>query len=123
MASNVLASKDVNTSTPTAATVDNNAIKPDVKSMEYHRQVFQSKMEQEGYAMLPLPIPNTRVVSCGGSDLKLTWVLTKQQIQDIHLPFRQHHEPLHGQAERFPEQAGWKVGLFETRQNTGRTDD
>ncbi|KAM7194974.1 hypothetical protein V8F20_007700 [Naviculisporaceae sp. PSN 640] len=56
MASNVLASKDVNTSTPSTttfatATVDSSTngsvAKPDVKSMEYHRQVFQSKMEQE----------------------------------------------------------------------------
>ncbi|KAM7204126.1 protein BNS1 [Rhypophila sp. PSN 637] len=51
MASNILASKDVNTSMP-SMTVDNNnnkndAVKPDVKSMEYHRQVFQSKIEQE----------------------------------------------------------------------------
>ncbi|KAM7217906.1 hypothetical protein V8F06_006718 [Rhypophila decipiens] len=51
--SNILSSKDVNTSMPTM-TVDNNnnmnkndAVKPDVKSMEYHRQVFQSKIEQE----------------------------------------------------------------------------
>ncbi|KAK0739864.1 hypothetical protein B0T21DRAFT_258798, partial [Apiosordaria backusii] len=51
--SNVLAAKDVNTSLPTQ---DNNStsssstdtcVKPDTMSMEYHRQVFQSKMQQE----------------------------------------------------------------------------
>lgn len=61
MASNVLASKDVNTSTPIAADHHNNnaangtAVKGDVKSMEYHRQVFQSKMEQEGYVNAIFP--------------------------------------------------------------------
>ncbi|KAK4159028.1 hypothetical protein QBC43DRAFT_138083 [Cladorrhinum sp. PSN259] len=42
MSSNVLAAKDVNMS----MTSDTN-IKPDTMSMEYHRQVLQSKMEQE----------------------------------------------------------------------------
>ncbi|KAL2018333.1 hypothetical protein VTK56DRAFT_936 [Thermocarpiscus australiensis] len=51
MSSNVLAAKDVNTSmTPApsgAAEADATATKPDVMSMEYHRQVFQSKMDQD----------------------------------------------------------------------------
>jgi hypothetical protein len=46
---NVLAARDVNTSMPTQgqnhADTDGNT-KPDVMSMEHHRQVFQSKMEQ-----------------------------------------------------------------------------
>ncbi|KAK3325412.1 hypothetical protein B0H66DRAFT_123235 [Apodospora peruviana] len=47
MSSNVLATKDVNTSMSTAAAPsNNNIVKPDVKSMEYHRQVLQSKMEE-----------------------------------------------------------------------------
>ncbi|KAM0273240.1 hypothetical protein ACHAQH_008376 [Verticillium albo-atrum] len=44
MSSNVLAAKDVN-----APFADQTATKGDVKSMEYHRQVLQSKMEQEKY--------------------------------------------------------------------------
>ncbi|KXJ93031.1 hypothetical protein Micbo1qcDRAFT_203174 [Microdochium bolleyi] len=40
---NVLSDKDVNA----AVEVVNTAGKPEVKSMEYHRQVLQSKMEQE----------------------------------------------------------------------------
>ncbi|KAK3378536.1 hypothetical protein B0H63DRAFT_480195 [Podospora didyma] len=48
MSSNVLAAKDVNTSMPLAqTTVDAANSKPDVKSMEYHRQVLQSKMETD----------------------------------------------------------------------------
>jgi hypothetical protein len=46
MSSNVLAARDVNTSMQTGAQVDDSA-KPDVMSMEHHRQVLQSKMEQE----------------------------------------------------------------------------
>jgi hypothetical protein len=43
MSGNVLAAKDVNTSLSSAAPESNG--KADVKSMEYHRQVLQSKME------------------------------------------------------------------------------
>ncbi|KAK5662759.1 hypothetical protein OQA88_6166 [Cercophora sp. LCS_1] len=43
--SGVLAAKDVNASMASAQ-VDAETGKPDVKSMEYHRQVLQSKMEQ-----------------------------------------------------------------------------
>ncbi|KHO00339.1 Spo12 [Metarhizium album ARSEF 1941] len=45
----VLGDKDIN-----AAMEQQNAIK-DVKSMEYHRQVFQSKMAAEPYALLSSP--------------------------------------------------------------------
>ncbi|KAK4142282.1 protein BNS1 [Dichotomopilus funicola] len=46
MSSNVLAARDVNTSMASQpAEVDSNT-KPGVMSMEHHRQVFQSKMEQ-----------------------------------------------------------------------------
>ncbi|KAK6071692.1 hypothetical protein SCUP234_09613 [Seiridium cupressi] len=49
MAGNVLAEKDINTHGVQmgSASADN---KGDVKSMEYHRQVLQSKMEKEKYA-------------------------------------------------------------------------
>ncbi|KAK0674130.1 Spo12 family-domain-containing protein [Cercophora samala] len=57
MSSNVLAAKDVNMSLPTTDTNNNintttststdTCVKPDTMSMEYHRQVFQSKMQQD----------------------------------------------------------------------------
>ena len=47
MSSNVLADRDVNASAQNKA-VDVDA-KPDVKSMEYHRQVLQSKLEENKY--------------------------------------------------------------------------
>ncbi len=57
-APNVLTAKDVNTSMSSAVpqqTKDGlEAVKPDVKSMEYHRQVLQSKMEQGEY-VTPYP--------------------------------------------------------------------
>jgi hypothetical protein len=46
---NVLAARDVNTSMPAQGQNHNETdgnTKPDVMSMEHHRQVFQSKMEQ-----------------------------------------------------------------------------
>jgi len=45
--SNVLAAKDVNTSMPSAQDALESNGKTDVRSMEYHRQVLQSKMEHE----------------------------------------------------------------------------
>ncbi|KAK4466997.1 Spo12 family-domain-containing protein [Cladorrhinum samala] len=56
MSSNVLAAKDVNMSMTSDNTTNTNnnhntssdtIIKPDTMSMEYHRQVLQSKMEKE----------------------------------------------------------------------------
>lgn len=56
MSSNVLATKDVNTSMMATQERDSAAIlKPDVKSMEYHRQVFQSKRDQEEYVLPSQP--------------------------------------------------------------------
>ncbi|KAH8908964.1 hypothetical protein BR93DRAFT_926086 [Coniochaeta sp. PMI_546] len=43
--SNVLAAKDVNTTMASASAQDQSG-KPDIKSMEYHRQVLQNKMDQ-----------------------------------------------------------------------------
>jgi hypothetical protein len=43
MSSTALAQKDANVSMPSKEP----AGKPDVKSMEYHRQVLKSKMEEE----------------------------------------------------------------------------
>lgn len=51
---NVLAARDVNTSMPTHGqnhTETDGNTKPDVMSMEHHRQVFQSKMEQGEYVV------------------------------------------------------------------------
>ncbi|KAK0626633.1 hypothetical protein B0T14DRAFT_562522 [Immersiella caudata] len=45
MSGNVLAAKDVNTSLSTSSVTSESNGKPDVKSMEYHRQVLQSRME------------------------------------------------------------------------------
>ncbi|KAK4114546.1 hypothetical protein N656DRAFT_776705 [Canariomyces notabilis] len=49
MSSNVLMAKDANAALSTqtiSLEPDSNPVKPDVMSMEYHRQVFQSKMEK-----------------------------------------------------------------------------
>ncbi|CAK7271846.1 hypothetical protein SEPCBS57363_004832 [Sporothrix epigloea] len=43
----VLGDKDVNTAI-TSGTIHSNDSSKDIKSMEYHRQVLQSKMEAEG---------------------------------------------------------------------------
>ncbi|KAK4127624.1 hypothetical protein N657DRAFT_548441, partial [Parathielavia appendiculata] len=47
MSANVLAARDVNVSISTKPEADANT-KPGVMSMEHHRQVLQSKMEQDG---------------------------------------------------------------------------
>jgi hypothetical protein len=46
MTPNVLSDKDVNASV-TQYDADTNTGKSDIKTMEYHRQVLQSKIEQE----------------------------------------------------------------------------
>lgn len=45
MSSNVLSPKDTNNHIRATPTMD--GAKPDVKSMEYHRQVLHNKMEEE----------------------------------------------------------------------------
>lgn len=49
MSSNVLAARDVNTSMASQPAEADSNTKPGVMSMEHHRQVFQSKMEQGEY--------------------------------------------------------------------------
>jgi len=44
MSSSILADKDINASATNGKFVDGE--KPDVKSMEYHRQVLQNKLEE-----------------------------------------------------------------------------
>lgn len=53
--SSVLGEKDVNQSVGT--TVPSG--KPDVKSMEYHRQVLQSKLEADKYVPFTPDIPSS----------------------------------------------------------------
>ncbi|CAJ2507282.1 Uu.00g084680.m01.CDS01 [Anthostomella pinea] len=52
----ILSDKDVNRSAVTYNAADN-AMKPDVKSMDYHRQVLQSKMDEEKYGAAAPAIP------------------------------------------------------------------
>ncbi|PNP53402.1 hypothetical protein THARTR1_06096 [Trichoderma harzianum] len=71
MSSNkILGDRDVN-----AALADGQPLGKDVKSMEYHRQVLQSRIAQEPYS------------------------------QTIRLSLRYHHEPLHSKALRAAQQA------------------
>jgi hypothetical protein len=57
MSSNVLADRDINAP---VASVDANAKpadgKADVKSMEYHRQVLQSKLDEGQYVLIYLSV-------------------------------------------------------------------
>jgi hypothetical protein len=46
MSTNVLMEKDTNVELSAPANLNG---KPDVKSMDYHRQVLQSRLEQEKY--------------------------------------------------------------------------
>ena len=46
--SNILSAKDANAA---MATGQENAAKPDVKSMEYHRQMLQNKIQKGGYVV------------------------------------------------------------------------
>lgn len=95
--SQALSAKDANAA---MASAQEPIGKPDVKSMEYHRQVLQNKMQQGEY------VQTTR----NWNSAQLARLLTFCDPQDqICLPVGQHHEPLHGQAERFPQQAGWEV--------------
>lgn len=52
----VLADRDVNAAAVAQQLALENA-KPDVKSMEYHRQVLQSKIEEAKYGAFPPPGP------------------------------------------------------------------
>jgi hypothetical protein len=56
MSANVLAVRDVNVPMSTQSEADANT-KSGVMSMEHHRQVFQSKMEQGGEYVAPVSHP------------------------------------------------------------------
>ncbi|MCJ1247231.1 hypothetical protein MMC30_004445 [Trapelia coarctata] len=47
MSANVLADKDINTSAPTTTKSSDEGVK-DMKSMEHHRQVLQSRLAEDG---------------------------------------------------------------------------
>ena len=102
--SNVLATRDVNASmaAQSQAGAETDA-KPDVMSMEHHRQVLQSKMEQGEYVTLLFPDQSLH------SLLASPMLTPTLQEQDLHLPVGQYHEPMHGQAQRLPQQAGRQV--------------
>jgi len=96
MSSNVLADKDINASATTGAAAGNSV--KDVKSMEYHRQVLQSKLEDGQYVT---PISNPAAAPLQTQVPLLTNPL--QRKANLHLTFRQHHESLYCKAERLPE--------------------
>lgn len=79
MSSNVLSDKDVN-----APVAEQQAPGKDVKSMEYHRQVFQSKMAEDKYVhTAPFPAsfrtrPRRRQSEC---DDRRCWTLTSGSAQ------------------------------------------
>jgi len=50
MSANVLADKDINTSAPNTTKSADNEVK-DVKSMEHHRRVLQSRLAEDGYVL------------------------------------------------------------------------
>jgi hypothetical protein len=52
MSSTILADRDVNTSGAGANGAAQTEAKADVKSMEYHRQVLQSKLDQGKYVIV-----------------------------------------------------------------------
>ena len=60
MSSTVLGDRDVNTSGVGANGAAQTEAKADVKSMEYHRQVLQSKLDDGKYAIFP--VSNFRVI-------------------------------------------------------------
>ncbi|PON26917.1 hypothetical protein TGAM01_v204418 [Trichoderma gamsii] len=81
----VLGERDVN-----VTMTDAQPFAKDVKSMEYHRQVLQSRIAQEPY---------------------VTDLLLHDLFQAIHLPVRHHHESLHGKTFGTAQQTSLQVGL------------
>jgi hypothetical protein len=59
MSSTVLADRDVNA----AAAQQPANQKGDIKTMEYHRQVLQSKLDEEQYVDILIPIVSSSMVS------------------------------------------------------------
>lgn len=108
MSSSALSSKDVNASVAATGPQDPKAAaSADVKSMEYHRQVLQSKIDNQSEYASPLPpLPLSPSPPCFAPAADKT---TNRQDKAVHLPLGQHPEPLHRQAQRLSEQAGWEV--------------
>lgn len=91
MSTKVLADKDVN------AAMEQQAPVKEVKSMEYHRQMLQSKMAQEESYDTLISLSKTPT----------------NFIQDdpVCLALGQHHEPLHRQDQRSAQQAREQVRI------------
>ncbi|MCJ1283006.1 hypothetical protein MMC26_002333 [Xylographa opegraphella] len=63
MSTNVLAARDINTSAPHAPKANSKPTMEsgeDTKSMEYHRQILQSKLADDGYVLLSRANPELR---------------------------------------------------------------
>jgi hypothetical protein len=90
---NVLADKDVN-----APVEQQHGQSKNVKSMEYHRQVLQSKMAEDSW-----------VSSQSSQQWHVDWSKSPSQIKAIRVAFGQHHEPLHGQDQCSAQQARQQV--------------
>lgn len=92
MSTKVLADKDVN-----AAMTEQHAPVKEVKSMEYHRQMLQTKMAQE---------------ETYGTLISLLKTATNfRQDDPVCLALGQHHEPLHRQDQRSAQQAREQVRI------------
>lgn len=109
MSSNVLADRDVNAAAQKVVDVD---AKPDVKSMEYHRQVLQSKLEESKYVLSSQRILAHMAMIATKTERGNQLILYSQGRSYLHLPLRQHHEPLHSQAIRLSQQASRKVSRY-----------
>jgi hypothetical protein len=96
----VLASKDANSTLGSGAQQAGD--KSGIKSMEYHRQVLQSKVQNGECVTYPGPLLacTTHADSCG--------VL---QNKAIHIAVGQHLEPVFCEVECVSQQAGWEVSI------------
>lgn len=93
MSSNVLAPKDVN-----AAIVEQPAVvagaKPDVKSMDYHRQILAGKMAEQ-YVYPSLGFSRRFSQDCDAQSL----TSRAAQKDKLHIPIRRYHVSMHGKIE------------------------
>lgn len=105
-----LTSRDVNTSSPSKSKSEKPSILSEKaaakqpKSMEYHRQVLQSKLEEDKYIQYQFKAAEAVALFYMADDVC-------QVKASLHIAFGHHHEPVHGKAFCVQKQAFHEVSF------------
>ena len=93
MSPNVLSARDTNAQVKPVPSPEKGAEKKDVKSLEFHRQVLQSRMKDGEQYVTSASVAYTSAL------------LTPRQRAKVRIAVRRHHEPCYAEAAGVQDQA------------------